>query len=122
MTDTPIPDFFTKQHSRLIDLAKIARIAAWVVFVIYALWAVVIILNSLVPLMTGPQPAIGGFFWLNALTAQPMMTANILVNALAKLGTGAVYLVGLLGISMGLSMIVETSLNSAEESPEDHDE
>jgi hypothetical protein len=118
MAETSIADFFTKRHKRLIDVAKIARIVSWILFVFYILWAVFNFLNRLsLPYYPSQFSFPGNSLW-NALTMAPLVTIHVTIDSLSQILTGAVYFICLQGISMGLSMIVETSLNYKENSLE----
>ncbi len=120
--DATIDDFFTKRHKRLIDLAKIARVVSWVILVVYLFWAMVRFGNGISAFRISHLPALGNNTLWGLISLDPLQSINILVDGLSKLFTGGVFLVVLQGISLGLSMIVETNLNYQGGSTGDEDE
>lgn len=109
--DATVDDFFTKRHKRLLDLAKIARIASWIILGIYILWAFFRISIGMNAFKNSHLYTMGDDTLWDLLSLDPLAILNIWTDGLTRFFTGGIFLVILQGISLGLCMIVETNLN-----------
>jgi len=98
--------FFTPKHKRLERIASTANIFAWLVLIFFALQAFAQYFNLMS--MSGYR------FNLEMFRENPEGIIVYFLNMLNLLLKGVVYWLTLKGVSLGLSMIVETDLNYRE--------
>jgi len=107
MTDNA-DEFFTPKHKRLARIASMANIFAWVILIFYIM-QILLQVYQLVQ-SQGFQETVDMFL------RQPGSILNLyqLLRYLFILLQGLVYWIILKGVSVGLSMILETDLNYKE--------
>jgi hypothetical protein len=100
-------EFLSPKHKRLLNIAIWAKYLAWFVLAIYILSAMLVIPQD----MAFFQRFEGSSDYWRIVAGDVIdIGSSILKNLLA----GAIYFVVLRGISVGLSMIVETDINYRE--------
>ena len=122
MTEANPNQFFTANHKRLTDIAKLADILAWIVLVIY----LVLFVSSLTKIPDSLQTqnlAIGNKpYALEIFTQKPLIGLSLIIGPLTILVQGLIFWLIPRGISLGLNMIVETDLNYRGQSQGEDDE
>ncbi len=115
-------DFFSKNHSRLLDFAIWSKNIAWVVLVIYILNAMgVYAQENYRQMYTGSAQTMYGSF-AELLTGNPLYTFSLFTEITSVFIKGIVYFLVLKGISLGLNMIIETDLNYREQEKDEEAE
>lgn len=112
MTNNTEEEFFTKKHSRLMNIASVANTFAWIALgfeVLYMAGRFVQLQNSY--LMQAMTTGFGQPNFMEMLSQNPAYTFSLVVDLATILIRGVVYWLVLKGISAGLYMIVETDLN-----------
>jgi hypothetical protein len=97
--EAPDGEFFTKKHNRLINIAKITKIGAIIAFILYGL--------SFIMKIYSDYLQVGDILFTHSFTFTFLSLIGYLSDLVKAMSIGIV----LLGISYGLSMIVETDLN-----------
>ena len=116
MTDNATDDFFTADHSRLANIADLAKWFAWIAFVINVLlvgakYIEVHNLHATQAFQMQQEPDFGGM-----LIQNPLYAISIFVDMISIFVRGVVYWLVLKGISLGLYMIIEIDLDNKEKS------
>ncbi len=114
MTDGTADGSFTVKHARLTRVAAIANNFAWIVFLVNLLFVfgrLAEAYNSFIiqNMSFSQHPD----FW-GMLAGNPIYTASLFVDMLSIFLRGIVFGLALKGVSLGLSMIVETDVNYRE--------
>lgn len=122
MIDNTVDNFFSKKHDRLLNIASIANILAWIALGIQILFAgarFIEIQNSysMQAAFYGQNPD-----FMAVLREDLIYLTGLVVDLLSILIRGMVYWLVLKGISLGLSMIVETDLNYRQKLEEGNNE
>lgn len=114
MTNNPQPDFFARKHERLSWFARLASFFAWSMLVISIIQVPTRVMRELyiIEMDNFGHVLSEGFY--ETLVRYPMQTASLGVEVASILLRGAVFWVGLKGISLGLNMLIEIDLSHAE--------
>ena len=122
MSDINIDDFYTNRHKKLITLATWANVFSWIVLVV----SVIIIFGKIMERITVTGNIIinnNHTSFLETMIHYPGIFISYIVEWIYTAVNGLVYFFVLRGISLGLTMIVETDLNYREKTLEtDHAE
>ncbi len=109
-----VEKLFTIDHDKLFNIAWWANLVAWIVPAVYILSAAGRFFElQYTYLFSNPfnQPP----NCIKELETTPLYGASVLLDLLSILLKGAVYFLVLKGISLGLSMILETDINYRDE-------
>ena len=103
-------DFLTPSHAKLTLIASIANYLVWIVLIVqlFNLRATYLLFQS-AHTMAGV-----GFDFMQIIRYDPADAVTIFIRLFSVFLQGVVYILVLKGISLGLNMIVETSLNNKE--------
>ena len=110
--------FFTPQHERLLNIAVWAKYLAWGTLIYYVLRAVLVVIQyqadlQRMYLLNSSSPSIVSL--RDLFTFDPVYySIDMASDMAAAILSGAIFYVVLRGISLGLSMIVETDVNYRE--------
>jgi hypothetical protein len=106
-------DFFSRGHLRLLNFVGWAKFLAWTALVVHILWAIGIYAQEqsyfLYYRSFGEQIQDRDF--IDLLRQAPSFAFGIFIEIIGVLLRGIVYFFVLKGISLGLSMVVETDIN-----------
>lgn len=118
MADRTANQFFSKKHSRLLNIAFFANIFAWIALIvqIVAVAARYVSLQNAYIMEAITQNFGQSPNFAVMLSQNPLYLINLVVNLSSMFIQGLVYWLVLKGISLGLNMIVETDLNYREKS------
>ena len=108
--------FLSPKHKQMLNLALVARFLALLAIAFYVMRSVVLIFNyqisaiGYIPLFD-PQ---GLEKFISILKDNPYYLGDMILSILSLLLRGVVFYLVLHGLSLGLSMIVETDINYRE--------
>ena len=111
MTENTYDEFFTREHGRLTQIARIADLFVWIVVIINTLsvGARYLELQGAFMIQNSIYNQSGNF--TGYLANNPVYTASLIVDLASIFLRGIFYGLVLKGVSLGLNMIVETDLN-----------
>jgi hypothetical protein len=108
-------DFFSSKHKKLLWISTLANILAWIALIVYALITLSTILDFKYDILSLSQPQSypnQGVPGVN--TDYLTLGIKLLIRVVDAFYPGLVFWLGLIGISVGLKMIVETDINYRE--------
>jgi len=107
-------DFFSDNHTQLLNIAYTAKIIAWIVLVIYTLVG----MGTFFIQQTNQMYSMGlpnsYLFFSDMLSKNPIYALSLIAKILSIFLNGIIYFLILKAISLGLNMIVETDINYRE--------
>ncbi|HJR79773.1 MAG TPA: hypothetical protein VJ821_06860 [Anaerolineales bacterium] len=105
-------NFFSPNHKRLLNIATSAKYLAWIVPVIYLIYAIAIYIEQrTIYLYYGGSSPFSIPDFTDFLIRIPSFGLSILAEMFGVFLKGIIYSVVLKGVSLGLTMIVETDIN-----------
>lgn len=101
-------NFFSKNHTRLLDIANWSKYLAWIILIGFLLYATGSFIQNMQyrHIYTGYPSNTTSTFLGNSL-----LTVNALLESITEAFKGVALFLVLKGISLGLNMIVETDIN-----------
>ena len=117
MDESSEEDFFTEKHNRLARIASWANLFAWIVFIVHILWVGASFIQTQTNYELQLRMNVGqGPHFIEMLEQNLLYAVSLFVNLIGIFLRGVVYALTLKGVSLGLNMIIETDLNSKENS------
>ena len=101
-------EFFAPKHKRLLNIAMAMNIFAWLMLFFFIFSGTVQLISLISNYFQASQ------FPYNTTSSIPIPYLNNIVSTVGSIFYGVVYWLILKGISLGLSMIVETDINYRE--------
>ena len=113
MTDITEQAFFTKKHSRLANIAQLAKIFGWIYLVIGLIYSVFSFLEvkDIIWIRLGLPVADYASLFAEEMRYASTSTGKIIFTTITNIFHPIIYWLVLMAISTGLNMILETDLN-----------